>query len=760
MNKAILISNLKGIFESITPDEMLDNEIFRDSMEVFCDVLEVQCQPSIDISEQFNDGLFKEEFFKTYNAILFDTLNKLKTNNGFFDQNDTYREISGDLDLLNLDVLNSPHNFLPEEMLLTFRKFFEIKGVHEGIEFIYDWIGSHTPENIDFLDIQEKGPFQLEIEGNLSRQVYDYFVRVLQHPVGFQYTYTKLERIDLDRQNEQEYYQNQNNQYRITPDVIDGLGYTDFFQNNQNPYLKEFTKEDFKGFTEFHEPFKYDFKKLEFFTQNFQTLETRTLDFLFELDENLEYVYVDSQRVPAEVIDYIVNDQLSFMERTWVFQNGKSLSFKEVYQYGGKTLTYKDSSGDIFTLGQGETVEVSESGVEFEIIDSKTSILDYLYTLEQGWLDDESIERYPGTPSIWDGTVDTDWGQDVPSEWNWDQIQSNPRDNHNIAFDRVLSIEFQTLDEKQKPLRFDFKPSDVLVQAQTPYNNNLNDPRTLQESTYRDFEDWNSQYFDWNKPLRIPENNSEVFQQHNSKEHFYSQMSLDPWQLFDEEDGKEGFGYWHREDKRWKFIGQEPDSAGETQVRVGDQSLFVHRGVRKVPEIKGFVKIPPLQNDPNYAKSSHNLEITRDYWQPQGDVTYLYVGSVPDQIGQQNSDGTYKTLVGFNSGSAQNSDRIQYEEFLDWKHAELDNLTDFDSGVYWFEMPRPRATSDGLDKHTFYRGLSPRQEEMNYMHFDVIKDSLDPVNLQFRTLESLDVKLIKYSGEEIIETVSTFEASS
>lgn len=813
LNKTQLVDDLKTIWEALTPEELRQIDVFRDSMEIFIETIEELSKPSIDISKTLQEPYFHEEFFKTYNAILYDTLRSLDTNTKFYDGNQLFNVMSNGHDVINLDILRNTSEYVQQPEFLTFRKFFESKGLKSGFHFQYDWIGKHSQEKIEKLKIEEVDRFRLELEGTMSRVVYDYFVRVVQNPLGFQYQYTQLLKIDLDYQNEMEYYFNNNNEYKITPDVIDCEGpdcYDQFYQNTQNEYLKpRMYSTDFDGFTHFYERFRYDFSKLDFFFQDKVTYNYGRVNFLYDLDSNREPILIDGEPVKLEVLEFDIKVFLTGEKRTWEFNNGKKIIFDEIYLYDQKLLTYFDSDGSVlFTMGDGENdiVELKEEDIEYEVLDGRTSVLDYPWWTEYWWLDDEKVERHQGDHTYWDGTNDIEWGQEVPEEWRTDNPHGTVRENINIGFDHVYYIEYQHLEQVHKPLVFDFKPRGEYVQKETPFNNDIFDSNTLQNATYDpSYNSWDSQYFDMDKPLRTLDNHDKVFQQHSDdQKFFFSPLHYEPWQLFevindqhyeelyskskkwlsrwkeidqdidpmtgetsflvgvclyvcpDEDDIQEehlinNFGIWTREETRWKFIGQDPEELdGVTGIKIGQENLTIGRGVREYCDIPNFMKEPQLLSNPNYEKSKHNLE-DRPYWQSQVNQSYLIIGNVPEPIGHM-TGSSYTNFVGLNAGGEQD-DRLQYNEFMKWKRSEnhvdfmlKDEIDEPLAHIKWFEMPKPRVTQtpEG-DLHTFYRPISPRQEEYNYMHFNVRRgDDVDPVNLQYRTLEQFDIKLITY----------------
>lgn len=687
INKTTLITDLRNIWESITPEEIRDVDVINASMDVFCEALEEFCSTSIDIKNQLTDETFQIEFYRTYNAVLFQTLEQLQTDTRFFEENTKFREQSGGVDLIDLDLINNPQKLLTEEYLIAFRNFFEKKGLKRGIEFVYNWVQQYSSEHIEELKITEVSPFVLEIEGTLSRVVYDYLVRILQHPLGFQYTYSKLVDFELDNE---------------------------YYWNLDNEFIEQIDPEEFPGQYMFRGEHKRIFTKLNINALSFDGV-WKSYNFLDDLDQNL-----NETGNPVTVTSFEIFDLPTEYRVEFEFSSGKSLVFKRVYLHNKESVEYLAQNGTVInTLGQEENVELD---YHYDIIEQGTSVKDKISFTEQfEFIGDNAdiVER-------------SEQEQNLPPGFN------NSGFLENIAFDADPKTKIEqelTNNEKLfKPLRFEWHGKQI--GEGTPYNNTVNDWSTSEPKIYDDI---SSQYFDLYSLARDPQNYNKAYQPRDpNQKFFFSPLDYEPWQEFMPliNGEKPEYGIYLKEETRFKFIGQRINGV---KTKVGEQNLKIDRGIRKYPGIPGFVKIPPVNSSPYYDQ---HLDDSRTYWQQQQGIYVPLFGEVSTKYGDK-VDGEFQLHYGQNFGDS-DSDRDQYLIYLDSIKQGYGEDSYTDGDVNWFEHPKARQQlqNNNLDIHTFYRALSPRQEEFNSMYFEHFESDFDPVNLQFRTTEFFDIKLI------------------
>lgn len=760
-NNNYITSNLKHIWEQITPEEIKNNPVISTSMEIFCELLTTHSKISLDISNVFEDEYFIREYFNTYNGALQSTIEQLKTDKQFF--NAIYSGGNVSNGLINIDLINAPHTFFDKTDLILFREIFKKWGTIESIKYVYDWIGKYTGEELPDLIVKTIEPFVMEVEGTLDAVLYEKFVKVLQHPLGFQISYAKYILVKFGK----EYFYNKDNMFQITKELIDDNGlYNDiFWKHNGNPNLKQFTSLDFPEFDTVLRPFSKTFYSLHISMRTIGSSVWNTYDFLNEIDSNLDYtgntlsVLYEEHSEPypglSQEIYYLTNNK-----KLIIVKNSQNIINKnKIFYYDGQNLLFSRGENEVITLD----FQLDGSN-EVQIDEGTSSVLDYLRIFENLVFQDEFEIKI----------------SELPPELQDDLDFLQPKNDYrHSAFDKQIHfIDFEYLDGVHKPLLFDFLPTGTNVQKTTPYNNDVYNENagTLAENSYKSYENWDNQYFDWNKPLRKTENYDKVFQQYDQNQKwFFSQLDYEPWQLFDSINSKPNYGYWTKEEHSFKFIGQDSGRP----IQIGDNGITVNRGVRSTMEMPGYEKKSINTSSPFYAQSQANLE-NRKYWQPLagtdniqqydnyklalrsgeleeqffGGRSYLNVGETTAQ--------QYTLRVNTDSGFIGQTDKTAVSVtgdavFIEYKtdqetlqtHLYIDGETLYGQDntsrvIYWFEHPKRRINPiNGGEESTFYRQISPRQEEHNYMYFTAIRSNdQDPVNLQYRTLESFEIEQI------------------
>lgn len=829
MNFQSLQNSLKNIFLSITPDELKEVEVFNISMEIFTELLEEMCHVSIDIQEVFKDETFQRDMFKDYNGKLFDVLNSLKTNPQFFEENELFRK-QNNKDLLDIDLISNPEKFLSKEEVNVFRQFFEKAGLKEGIEFVYEWLGKKTTKKPLPIDIVELQPFVLDVNGTLQSSLYENVVKVLQYPLGFQYQYQESHKINLNKKTSGEHFWNTDNQWRLTPDIIDNQGsyQDDFWSNHNNNNLKEtLTSQDFPEFDLFYSVIpthKYTSLKMNILSK--EAFSSEIYDFFF-VHENINGKLVQS----TEEVTLVHYEDMSSND-TWkhefLFSNGYRLEITNTYLGDTYTLRYLNEFDSLIIFMNNIEVDI----IEFEIEETpgSSTTLDYLMLGEGAVLHSNFHRTYhQANTGISEELPEEEYWYDQkfpPQRWVDQGLRIDQARNSSLmgmdygGFD-VLELGYGFEVNHDVALMFEFLPDGTDIGPGTPYSNEIRfdySPQELQDGqlvNYNDYEDWNSSYFDYAYEIRHPILHKDVFQRvgtDDSEDWYFSQLDYEPWQEFQENDERPEYGYWTKEENKWKFIGQQSNRPVNT---IGEEGLIINRGVRKYQRIPGFI-----HEEPNYALLYNEMLIDnqRKYWQPQQGIFTPKLGenyklNGVTLGGSIHSNGKIK--IGYNIGDGQQNEVSSYNEFL-YKQAQgqldgniyggqsfisiVDNIltinTDDDENIgidfltnvfvtdneiqvntpngmdqiasdnvylkpteeggifleakdttdvelYWFELPRKRISNKGDVPYTFFRQISPRQEEYNYMYFETKKSpNQDPINLQYRTLEMFQIKTV------------------
>lgn len=191
--------DLKEIFRAITPDNIKDTPITKDSMDIFIDIIKERSKQSIDLSSYTENKEIRRELFKTYLGDLYDVLDGIKDNQKIIDlirrRNEIYKSAgeSDDFEFISSKVLEEMINRISDEHFVAFRSFREKKGTIKGIEYIFHLIATliNAPEGIDYIIIEGENPFELAIEGTLPPEFYYFLIAPLAHPAGFTYSYAQ-----------------------------------------------------------------------------------------------------------------------------------------------------------------------------------------------------------------------------------------------------------------------------------------------------------------------------------------------------------------------------------------------------------------------------------------------------------------------------------------------------------------------------------------------------------------------------------------
>ena len=188
--------NLKEIFKGITPDNIKDIPVIKDSMNIFIEVLEERAKQSIDINSYTENKKVRKELFKTYLGDLYEVLDGIKDNQKLIDlitsRNSIYSGM-GDYEFISREVLEDMLSRISDEHFMAFRNFREKKGTIKAIEYIFHLIATlvNSPEGVEYIIIEGKNPFELGIEGTLPPEFYYYLIAPLAHPAGFTFAYAQ-----------------------------------------------------------------------------------------------------------------------------------------------------------------------------------------------------------------------------------------------------------------------------------------------------------------------------------------------------------------------------------------------------------------------------------------------------------------------------------------------------------------------------------------------------------------------------------------
>ena len=191
------MSNLKEIYNAITPDNIRGIPAINEFMHIFIEVLEERSKQSIDISTYNENRKIQTELFKTYLSDLYEVLDSIKDNQRIIDsieeKNSLFDGLVDNYQYMNPKILEEVIDSITDENYLAFKNFREKKGTKRGIEQLYYFIASlvNTPEGDHFVNIVGDRPFNFRVEGSLPTEFYYYIIAPLAHPAGFSYNYAQ-----------------------------------------------------------------------------------------------------------------------------------------------------------------------------------------------------------------------------------------------------------------------------------------------------------------------------------------------------------------------------------------------------------------------------------------------------------------------------------------------------------------------------------------------------------------------------------------
>lgn len=191
---------IKEIIPAITPDNIKDIQLLKDSMDIFLDYLTEHSDISINIKnilDQDKEPIY-EEFVKIYLNGIYNVLTKSEHNEALYDKLKTSYRAAG-LNIEDIDLSVDIVNLLTEEYILTNKAYKESKGTPTAMEYIFNIIINSGVQN-DFLGdnigrfkyFEGENLFEYHIEGTMIEEVYNHFVKPLVHPVGWAYFYQRV----------------------------------------------------------------------------------------------------------------------------------------------------------------------------------------------------------------------------------------------------------------------------------------------------------------------------------------------------------------------------------------------------------------------------------------------------------------------------------------------------------------------------------------------------------------------------------------
>jgi hypothetical protein len=218
---------------------------------------------------------------------------------------------------------------------------------------------------------------------------------------------------------------------------------------------------------------------------------------------------------------------------------------------------------------------------------------------------------------------------------------------------------------------------------------------------------------------------------------------------------------------KWMTIGQINIHIGENNIIIGDLSEVwmtigqsnIHIGINNII-IGGFTT--SFRGFPGFYRE--------EYW--EGHPYYHAHLGVPWYIGDDNEFTEECLLVNISNSfeyyqptlktTYSNFAQDEKDSYAEYKQAIRNGYGVYDEtnysdenvvcgeikqDIYHFELPKRRISSvtgdDYRESFTFYHAIPPRQQEFNNLYFEPRTDNVDPVNLQYYTVEYFDIEVVR-----------------
>ncbi len=189
---------IKKIIPALTPNNISEIPLLKDSIDIFLTYITKHSNISIDIKNILDQDkvVIYEEFIKIYLNGIYNILNKSEHNEALFNvfkrMSDTTNISIDEIDL-SIDIVK----LLKQEYILTNKHYKQAKGTSSAMEYIFNIIvnsglQSDSFSNSMFQYFEGTNPFEYTIEATIIKEIYDYYVKPLTHPVGWLCNYQRV----------------------------------------------------------------------------------------------------------------------------------------------------------------------------------------------------------------------------------------------------------------------------------------------------------------------------------------------------------------------------------------------------------------------------------------------------------------------------------------------------------------------------------------------------------------------------------------
>jgi hypothetical protein len=194
------MSQLKQIFDSITPENIKDIPLIQTAMDIFVENLEKNSQISqkigtiYDNADDENDsshvreskGLLRKGLLDVYLSSFYNVIKNAQNN-------DVVKAKIASSQVENAPFINDVKEILNDEYFITNKTFKEKIGTETSINYVYNLTNYlESSENSNDMNLYELKPFHFRTEGSIYKEMYENLVKPLAHPLGFTYVYNQI----------------------------------------------------------------------------------------------------------------------------------------------------------------------------------------------------------------------------------------------------------------------------------------------------------------------------------------------------------------------------------------------------------------------------------------------------------------------------------------------------------------------------------------------------------------------------------------
>jgi len=193
---------MKEIVKAITPQHIYDIPLLKDGLDIFISFLMENSDITEDIKKIYDSTKkpIYEEWLKIYLENIYKMLNKSTRDEVLYNKLSRLYTLAGhNPDEIEADMKINVLDILSKDYLYTNKDFKSSKGTAKAIEYIYNIVSKADIQkkflgggdyNFVFRDTDHL--FEYEVEGNMIKEIFEYYVKPLTHPVGWSHVYKHI----------------------------------------------------------------------------------------------------------------------------------------------------------------------------------------------------------------------------------------------------------------------------------------------------------------------------------------------------------------------------------------------------------------------------------------------------------------------------------------------------------------------------------------------------------------------------------------